>query len=95
VDADGTPLHAGDMGAQVTLALDNIETVLRQAGADLSHVVRLSLYTTDVDALLGVWQLITDRLAAAGGRPSTTLLGVNRLAFPDLLVELEATALVP
>src|SRR3712207_9452966 len=51
VDADGTVLHAGDVGAQLTQSFDNLETVLQQAGSDLTHVVRLSYYTTDVDGL--------------------------------------------
>jgi enamine deaminase RidA (YjgF/YER057c/UK114 family) len=88
-------VHQGDMAGQLNQALDNLETVLGQAGADLSHVVRLNYYTTDVDGLLGVWNIITERLATAGSRPSSTLLGVARLAFPDMLVELEATALAP
>ena len=67
----------------------------RKAGATLSHVVRLNYYTTDVDALLGVWHLVGERLAKAGCRPASTLLGVARLAFPEMLVEIEATALVP
>jgi enamine deaminase RidA (YjgF/YER057c/UK114 family) len=83
----------GDIGAQLTQALDNLETVLAQAGSDLAHVVRLNYYTTDVDALLGVWPLIVQRLA--DNRPASTLLGVSRLAFPEMLIEIEATALVP
>jgi enamine deaminase RidA (YjgF/YER057c/UK114 family) len=90
--ADGSVVP-GDIGAQLTQALDNLETVLTQAGSDLSHVVRLNYYTTDVDALLGVWPLITQRLA--DNRPSSTLLGVARLAFPEMLIEIEATAVVP
>jgi enamine deaminase RidA (YjgF/YER057c/UK114 family) len=93
-DADGATVP-GDIGAQLSQCFDNMETVLTQAGADLSHVVRLNVYTTDVDALLGVWNMITDRLTAGGCRPASTLLGVARLAFPDMLVEIEATALVP
>jgi enamine deaminase RidA (YjgF/YER057c/UK114 family) len=91
-DADGNPLHAGDMRAQLGQALDNLETVLREAGFELSQVVRLNTYTTDVDAFLEAGEAIAARLAAAGCRPSATLLGVARLAFPEFLVELEATA---
>ena len=86
-------MSPGDIGGQLTQALDNLETVLAQAGSDLSHVVRLTYYTTDVDALLGVWPLITERLA--DNRPASTLLGVARLAFPEMLIEIEATAVVP
>lgn len=50
------------------------------------------LYTTDVDQLFGVYEVAAARLAAAGCRPSMTWLGVSRLAFPELMVEIEATA---
>jgi enamine deaminase RidA (YjgF/YER057c/UK114 family) len=95
VDSDGAVLHAGDIGAQLAQSFNNLDTVLQQAGTNLSHVVRLNYYTTDVDGLLGAWHLIAERLDEAGCRPTSTLLGVARLAFPDLLIEIEATALVP
>jgi enamine deaminase RidA (YjgF/YER057c/UK114 family) len=91
-DADGNPIHAGDMRAQLRQALDNLETVLREAGFDLSQVVRLNTYTTDVDAFLEASREAGSRLAEAGCWPTATLLGVARLAFPEFLVELEATA---
>jgi enamine deaminase RidA (YjgF/YER057c/UK114 family) len=91
-DADGNPVHPGDMRAQLAQALDNLETVLSEAGFELSQVVRLNTYTTDVDAFLAASGDSAARLAEAGCRPSATLLGVERLAFPEFLVELEATA---
>jgi len=93
VDGDGTPQHAGDMGAQVALALDNLEAVLAGAGMTLANVVRLNMYTTDVDAFLQHVGALAGRLGAAGVMPPGTLLGVTRLAFPDLMIELEATAM--
>lgn len=92
VDADGAPQHAGDMGKQLTAALDNLEAVLAQAGMDLTNVVRLNIYTTDVDALLEHYGVLAARTGAAQVSPPGTLLGVARLAFPELMVELEATA---
>ncbi|MDQ3933962.1 MAG: RidA family protein [Actinomycetota bacterium] len=92
VDADGAPLHEGDMAAQIGQALDNLETVLREAGFELSDVVRLNYFTTDVDAFVQAGETYARRLAEANCRPASTLLGVARLAFPPLLVELEATA---
>ena len=93
VDGDGNVLHAGDMAAQTMQVLDNLETVLRDAEMSLANVVRLNYYTTDVDAWLQEAGAVTGgRLAEAGCRPASTLLGVTRLAFPGLLVELEATA---
>lgn len=91
-DAEGRPMHAGDMRAQINLALDNLETVLREAGFSLGDVVRLNMYTTDVDLFLANYDALMSRLDAAGVRQSATLLGVTRLAFPEFMVELEATA---
>ncbi len=92
VDDDGQPLNEGDMRAQAMRALDNLDTILRSAGCELADVVRLTIYTTDMDAYLVAAPDIRARLAAAGCRPASTLLGVTRLAIPQLLIELEATA---
>src|SRR5919108_5385302 len=46
---DGSTLHGDDMRAQTLQALDNVETVLRDAGMSLANVVRLNYYVTDVD----------------------------------------------
>jgi enamine deaminase RidA (YjgF/YER057c/UK114 family) len=93
VDGEGRPLHEGDYEAQAIQALDNLATVLREAGYELSDIVRLNVYVVDVDAYrqrgapaLGA------RLGAAGVRHAATLLGVSRLALPELLIEIEATA---
>ena len=94
VDANGAPLHAGDMAAQVAQALDNLETVLSQAGFKLSNVVRLNYYTRDVAAFIAAAPTFAPRLHAAGCRPASTLLGVASLFHPDILVEIEATAVV-
>ena len=91
-NADGAPMHAGDMAAQMALALDNVETVLRKADMTLANIVRLNLYTTDVDAFLQHWEPIAGRLAAAGIQPAMTLLGVTRLFEPEVMVEMEADA---
>jgi enamine deaminase RidA (YjgF/YER057c/UK114 family) len=92
VDENGEPLHEGDMAAQIGQALDNLEAVLREAGFTLADVVRLNYYATDVDAFIEAGAVHGGRLAEAGCRPAGTLLGVARLAFPALLVEIEATA---
>jgi enamine deaminase RidA (YjgF/YER057c/UK114 family) len=92
VDANGDPLHAGDMAAQMTQALDNLETVLGQAGLTLANVVRLNYYTRDVAAFMQTASVFGPRLHAAGCQPSATLLGVAALFHPDILVEIEATA---
>ena len=92
IDGTGTPQHDGDMAAQIQLALDNLEAVLRDAGMGLADVVRLNIYTTDVDAFFAAYEGAARRLAEAGVAPPGTLLGISRLAFPELMVEFEATA---
>ena len=94
VDADGAPMHAGDMAAQMQQALNNLETVLRQAGLTLANVVRLNYYTRDVAAFIQASSTFGPRLHAAGCQPASTLLGVATLFHPDMLVEIEATAVV-
>lgn len=92
VDEQGRPVHAGDMAAQINQVMDNIETVLGAAGFKMSDVVRLTYYTTDVDLMLANWGVLVGRLMAANCRPASSLIGVTRLAFPENLVEIEATA---
>ncbi len=92
VDADGRPLHDGDMEAQFHCALDNLEQVLGQAGLTLADVVRLNYYVTDVPAFLEAVPKVGVRLKAAGCKPASTLLGVATLAEPETMVEVEATA---
>ena len=95
VDAKGVPLHAGDMAAQMKQAIANLETVLEAGGMNLSDVVRLNYYTTDVDAFMqGAGAGGLARLAEANCRPASTLLGVARLFHRDILIEIEATAMV-
>ncbi|MFF3444449.1 RidA family protein [Streptosporangium sp. NPDC002721] len=89
---DGEPRHAGDMAAQLALSLDNLEAVLGEAGMSLANLVRLNVYTTDADRLFEHYGVLAARLGATGAAPSTTMLGVTRLAIPDLMVELEGTA---
>ncbi len=89
---DGRPEHDGDIAAQLELALDNLEAVLAEADMSLANLVRLNVYTTDVDALFPQYGVLAGRLAAAGVAPATTMLGVTRLAIPGQLVELEGTA---
>ena len=92
VDAEGHLKHAGDMRAQLALAMDNLETVLKAAGLNLSNVVRLNYYTTNVDAFFEGYDVVTSRLEKAGCKTAATLLGVVRLFLPEVLVEIEATA---
>lgn len=92
-DAEGKLLHAGDMRAQINKVIDNLETLLHAAGFTFADIVRLTIYTTKVDDFLANSDALRERLAKGGARYASTLLGVARLARPELLVEIEATAI--
>ena len=90
VGDDGAPPKTTDMGEQVRIATENLGTVLHAANMDFSDVVKLTVYTTDVDAFLGASGASAEALGS--NLPAMTLIGVARLAFPELKVEIEAIA---
>ena len=94
VNRDGEPRHEGDMGAQIALAVDNLEAVLAEADMTLGDLVRLTVFTTDVDGLLAHYGGLAGRLGEAGVAPTTSMLGVTRLAVSGQMVELEGVAVV-
>jgi len=90
--SDGETLHGDDMAAQCRQALDNLETVLQHAGMTVANLVRVNYYVTDVDRFLAEAAPVVGERLAGTVQPAGTLLGVSRLAFPELLIEIEATA---
>ena len=92
VDENGQPLHGTDMRQQMIQALKNLEAVLAGAEMNLSHVVHLRVYSTDVDATLQHFDVLGSRFGAFEVMPPMSLLGVTRLAMPELAFEIEATA---
>ena len=94
VSPEGKPLNTGDIRAQVNTALDNVENLLIAAGYKMADIVRLNIYTTDVDECLKNFDVFVTRLKAAGCQHSCSLFGVTRLAWPETMVEIEATAVL-
>lgn len=98
-EADGSPVGAGDLAAQVAQALKNVATALDAVGGTFADVARLTIYVVDwTPDKMGALGEGAGRAAVALGidpvRP-VTLIGVAALAEPDLLVEVEATAVLP
>jgi enamine deaminase RidA (YjgF/YER057c/UK114 family) len=90
--SDGAILGKGDPYAQTKQAIANIERALVSAGAGLADVVRTRIYVTD----MAHWQDIgrAHGEAFANIRPASTMVEVSRLIDPDLLVEIEADAMI-
>jgi enamine deaminase RidA (YjgF/YER057c/UK114 family) len=91
-DSDGSIVGKGDPYAQAKQAIANIERALAAAGAVLADVVRTRIFVTDI----AHWQDIgrAHGEAFANIRPATTMVEVARLIDPDLLVEIEADAVI-
>ncbi|TSJ42621.1 RidA family protein [Mucilaginibacter corticis] len=88
--ADGKPA-GGNMNDQILLSLQNLEKVIHQAGYKPAGVVRLNLYTTSIADFFGAYGVLAAWMQQHKIVPSSTLLEVKALAFPELLVEIEAT----
>ncbi|MFE0354618.1 RidA family protein [Streptomyces nigra] len=97
--ADGTAVAPGDLAGQVAQALRNTSVGLAGAGASFADVVRLTFYVTRWspekigDFMAGV-EAVADEIGLALPLPPASLIGVESLFEPDVLVEVEATALL-
>lgn len=90
--ADGTALYEGDIVAQYKGAWACLVAALEAAGMTPANLVRMNIYTTDVDAFMATADQTTALHVAAGAQIACTLLGVARLYDPAVMIELEATA---
>ena len=92
VGADGEVVGVGDAYAQACRCIEIIEGALNEAGASLEHVVRTRMFVTDISQ----WEAIGKAHGEAFGsiRPATSMVEVRALIDPDMLVEIEADAIV-
>lgn len=82
----------GDMEIQMRSAYANVEKVLAQHGASIDDVVDETLFVTDMDAAFAARARMKDEIFSAAVRPASTIVEVQRLAFPELMVEIKCIA---
>jgi enamine deaminase RidA (YjgF/YER057c/UK114 family) len=92
-DPSGELVGRGNARMQAVQALKNIQQALEKAGAEMEHVVRTRIYVTNILD----WETIAEAHGEVFGaiRPATSLVEVSRLIDPDMLVEIEAEAIIP
>jgi len=93
LDGEGNVIGDGDMIAQYRQALENMKTVLASEGADFSNVVKITIFTTDIDEFRKTGELRSEYFG--NNAPASTLVQIERLARPVFLVEIEAIAIKP
>ena len=89
-DDDGQVVGVGDPYAQMVQALDNVETALSALDASFADVVRTRLFVTDIDDWEAIGRAHSEIFDTV--RPATTMVQVERLIDPEMLVEIEAVA---
>jgi len=92
-DSAGNLVGENDMKAQVRQVLENLKTALASQKADFSHVAKINIFTTDVEAFLGAAEVRAEYFK--GHPPASTLVQIVKLARPGLMVEIEAIAALP
>jgi enamine deaminase RidA (YjgF/YER057c/UK114 family) len=89
---DGSVIAKGDMAGQIKAVCENIQVCLKEAGATLEDLVRITCYTTDIEEFHRHAKVRNEYFGKA--LPASTAVEVRRLGHPDFMIEIEATAVV-
>jgi 2-iminobutanoate/2-iminopropanoate deaminase len=90
IDRDGTLVGEGDFDAQAQQVFENLQFVLETAGSSLEQVVKVTIYLTDMGNFPKIVELRERWFTPP--YPADTIVEVNALALPELMIEIEATA---
>jgi enamine deaminase RidA (YjgF/YER057c/UK114 family) len=94
LDAQGNLTGGNDIAKQTEQVFQNIKAIITAAGGNMSHLVKLGYFVKDVSALPAL-RAIRDRFVNTQNPPASTLVQVNNLFRADVLIEIEATAIIP
>lgn len=92
ISARGDVLHVGDFQSQTRLTFENLNAVLEASGACLCHIVKLSVFVTDMSNLETYGSVQSDFFP--GEKPAQTLVQVSALALPEMMIEVEGIAVL-
>ena len=90
ISPEGTVMHQGDFRAQTRLAFENLNTILKEAGASLDDIVKVGVYLIDMGNLPDYGAVQAEFFL--GPMPAQTVVQVNSLALPGMMIEVEAVA---
>jgi 2-iminobutanoate/2-iminopropanoate deaminase len=91
IDDEGLIVGSGDFQAQAEQTVDNINTLLKRAGSDLSRVVKVTIYLTDMKHFPDIVELRAKHFTRP--YPADTIVEVSSLALPELMIEIDVIAL--
>ncbi len=92
-DVDGNTVGIGDMRAQTRQVLVNIQNVLAHVGGRMSDIVKVTVFITDLSKLAEIHEVRSEFFDLP--YPASTLVEVSKLVNPELLIEIEAVAVIP
>ena len=93
-DKNGKMVHKGDFAGQARQALSNLKAMVEAAGGTINDIIKVNTYLTDLRYREELARVRAE-FFPDGKLPASTLVGVAGLADPDMLVEIEAVAVLP
>ena len=94
LDVKGNLVGNGDIAKQTEQVFQNIKNIVESAGGTMDNIVKLNYYTTDASKIQAL-RATRDRFVNVKNPPASTLMQVSKLFRPDILIEIEATAIIP
>lgn len=94
LDPKGNLVGPNDIAKQTEQVFRNIKSIVEAAGGNMNHLVKLGYFTTDVSRIQEL-RTVRDQFVNVKTPPASTLVQINKLFREDVLIEIEATAIIP